>query len=228
MNTYIHKNTIDRLSSLIDHLMAQAKRTDNYNSELKSHRLIENNNLFSQSLFSTQSDQISSYVEEIKTQLASFKRLYTTSDSNNNKQELAKSSLLQIEQQISAVFNALQANQSMHESAQMSYDHKIKSRKQAFKKQQSQKEYDKYNKLTKGVLVSSHELYQKLNEHHEFERRLVDMIAEREQQRSRARSTNNNVSEEILALHQRLGRCRKAITSIERDIELSEKGNIRQ
>ena len=82
--------------------------------------------------------------------------------------------------------------------------------------------------MTKSVLLSSHQLYQQLNEHHEFERRLMDMITEREQERVRSKSAiNDKLSLEVLALHQLLGRCRKAISSIERNIELAEKNNLR-
>ncbi len=71
-------------------------------------------------------------------------------------------------------------------------------------------------------------LYQKLSEHHEFERRLALMIAEREQQRGNTKDysqRNEQLKLEILALHKRLGKCRQAISVIERDIELAEKRN---
>jgi len=64
-------------------------------------------------------------------------------------------------------------------------------------------------------LGGSHQaLYQKLSETHEFERRLLDLIqtAAREQQ-DPARQ---------LAMHARLGRCRKAIFQIEAEIQWLE------
>ena len=222
-----HVNAISRLSTLIKHLHVQALATDTNNSHQKSHRLIENNNLFSLHLFSTQSDQISHYVEEVKIRLNEFSRLYSLSANNKTKAEFAKSSLDSIEQQISAIMNALQANQSMHQAAQTSFDVRKKVRVKKAKKYQ-QVQNDKYNKIAESVLLSSHQLYQQLNEHHEFERRLVNMITDREQQRVRAKSMPNDKSSlEVLALHQRLGRCRKAISTIERNIELSEKNNLR-
>lgn len=218
-----HEIAINRLSTLIEHLFVQAKQTDNINSQQKSHRLIENNNLFSQHLFTTQSDKIALYVEEVKGKLSEFSRLYYSSTDNVNKAEFAKSSLLHIEQQIAALMNVLQANNSMHQAAQASFD----ARKQA-KMKSAQAAQEKYNKMTKSVLLSSHQLYQQLNEHREFERRLMDMITEREQQRVRAKSTGTDkLSQEVLALHQRLGRCRQAISTIERNIELAEKSDIK-
>ncbi len=73
-------------------------------------------------------------------------------------------------------------------------------------------------------MLTSHQLYEKLNKNREFERRLMLMVAEREQQRTQCRASEaEKLSNEVLALHQRLGRCRKAISLIERDIEFAEK-----
>ena len=222
-----HEIAINRLATLLEHLSIQAKQTDQLNSKQKSHRLIENNNLFSQHLFTTESDKIFLYVEEVKKRLNEFSRLYVLSGDNANKAEFAKSSLLQIEQQISALMNAIQANQAMHQAAQVSFDARKNVRVKSAKAAQL-KQNDTYNKMAKSVLLSSHQLYQQLSEHHEFERRLMAMITEREQQRIRAKSANiDKISQEVLALHQRLGRCRKAISSIERNIEQAEKSKLR-
>ena len=73
-------------------------------------------------------------------------------------------------------------------------------------------------------MLNSHQLYQKLTEHHEFERRLMDMVAEREAMRAKCKKhESEKLSIEVLTLHQRLGRCRRAISTIERDIEQVEK-----
>jgi primosomal replication protein N'' len=222
-----HEIAIKRLSELLEHLFLQAKKTDQLNSNQKSHRLIENNNLFSQHLFTTESDKISLYVEEVKKRLNEFSRLYSLSGDNINKAEFAKSSLLQIEQQISALMNAIQANETMHQAVQASFNAKKNIRRKSAQAAQL-KQADKYNKMAKSVLLSSHQLYQQLTEHHEFERRLKDMIIEREQERTRSKSVNlDKLSQEVLALHQRLGRCRKAISVIERNIEQAEKSKLR-
>ncbi len=227
----MHKNSphtaIERLSVLLEHLSNQSKQIDKLNATHKSHRLIENNNLFSQHLFSSESDLFAPYVSEVKKRLDEFSRLFSVSSDSLNKAEFAKSSLLQIEQQISALMNAMQANQAMHNAAQVSFDARKKVRAKWAKASAAQKS-DKYNKMAKSVLLSSHQLHQQLNEHHEFERRLMAMITEREQQRQRSQSANaSKLSQEVLVLHQRLGRCRKAISAIERNIELAEKNNLR-
>ena len=73
-------------------------------------------------------------------------------------------------------------------------------------------------------MQSSHELYQELSQNHEFERRLQEMIDIRKQQLSSASTAEaNKINHEILALHARLGRCRKAITATEDKIQQVEK-----
>jgi len=216
-------NAISRLAELLDHLMRQANKVDQLNSKHKSHWLIENNDLFSRQLFKTQSDCFSPYVKESKQRLLELSTLLKMTSINENKEIIAKESLAQIEQQISALMNALQSNQTMHQTAQINFDAKKKIRAKSAKTNQT-KTSDQYNKLTKTVLLNSHQLYQKLNEHREFERRLMEMVQIRQQQLTQCKSNQNiKLSQEVLALHQRLGRCRRAISGIERDIELAEK-----
>lgn len=208
-------NSIERLSLLLKTLDAKAKLTDKQNSQLKTHRLIENNNLFSSTLFVSQSDQFTPYIKEVQRRISEFSRLVGA-----NKVDLSKVLLLQIEQQMAALANALQSNSVMHQAAKLSFDANNKVRiKKAKEKQAS-----KYSEMTKTIMLSSHQLYQKLSEHHEYERRLMDMVVERESVRMQCKNDKaETLSLEVLALHQRLGRCRRAISTIERDIELAEK-----
>jgi len=208
-------NSIERLSVLLETLDLKAKQIDAKNTQSKAHRLIENNNLFSSTLFVSQSDQFSPYIKEIQRRISEFSRLVTA-----DKIEWSKELLQQIEQQISAISNALQSNSVMHQAAKLSFDANNKVRIKKAKAKQA----NKYSDITKNIMLNSHQLYQKLTEHHEFERRLMDMVAEREAMRAKCKKhESEKLSTEVLTLHQRLGRCRKAISTIERDIELSEK-----
>lgn len=208
-------NSIQRLSVLLQALDDKAKKIDAKNSQVKAHRLIENNNLFSLTLFSSQSDQFQPYIKEVQRNISEFSRLVSA-----NKVDLSKLILQQIELQMAAISNALQANSSMHQAAKLSFDANNKVRIKKAKVKQK----EKYGELTQKVMLNSHQLYQKLSEHHEFERRLMDMVAQREAERIKCKHhENEKLSQEVLALHQRLGRCRKAISVIERDIELAEK-----
>ena len=208
-------NSIERLTEVLKDLAIEAKQIDTNNTQKKSHRLIENNNLFSPTLFFSQSDRYLPYVEEIERRLAEFTRLVAT-----NKIELSKALLTHLEQQIFAISNALQANSTIHQAAKLSFDANKKIR---IKKAKA-KQVNTYRDLAKKLVLSSHQLYQKLTEHHEFERRLMDMLSEKERQRLESKKhESEKLSVEVLTLHQRLGRCRKAISAIQREIELAEK-----
>jgi len=208
-------NSIERLTEILMRLAREAKQIDAINSQDKSHRLIENNNLFSPSLFFSQSDRYLPYVEEVEHKVTEFKRLVAS-----NKIELSKALLEHLEQQVSAISTALHANSTMHQAAKLSFTANKKVRIKVAKT----KQVNKYRDLAKKVVLNSHQLYQKLSEHHEFERRLMDMLMEKEQLRLKCKTHENaKLSADVLTLHQRLGRCRKAISIIERDIELVEK-----
>ncbi len=208
-------NSIERLSVLLKELDIKAKKIDLKNSQIKAHQLIENNNLFSSALFVCQSDRFTPYTLEIQRRISELSRLITA-----KKIELSKILLQQIEQQIAALSNALHANSVMHQAAKLSFDANSKVRIRRAKAKQT----DKYKAFTQHITQTSHQLYQKLSEHHEFERRLMDMLSQREIDRTTCKTNESaKISNEVLALHQRLGRCRKAISTIERNIELVEK-----
>ena len=208
-------HSIDRLSTLLANLHINAKKTDLANAHVKAHRLIENNNLFSVGLFVCQSDCFAPYVEEVQYKLTELSRLLSA-----GKEAFSTLLLQQIEQQIAAISNALNANVTMHKAAKLSVDtfNKVRIKKTKAKQQNT------HQLFAKKLMLSSHQLYQKLTEHHEFERRLMDMVAERELQRVKSSTKDSKkISSEVLALHQRLGRCRRAISTIEREIEQAEK-----
>ena len=67
---------------------------------------------------------------------------------------------------------------------------------------------------------STSELYQQLSEYQGYERRLLDML-ELEQRQLSGGSADTS-ADRVLAIHARLGRCRKAISELEVEIQWSE------
>lgn len=208
-------------------ITVEAIRIDRLNAANKSHWLLENNNLFNKQLFHSESDMFRTYTEEIKENIAKFIRLSEASSNQITQHSnlFAKVTLEQIEQQISAVNNALKANDSMHNAAKRSFDLQSKVRRRRAKQRASQVNSTNQHLATAQAIVqSSHQLYQQLNEHHDFERRLEAMVRDRENLRAQCKpSESTRLSSEVLALHQRLGRCRKAISDIEKRIEISNR-----
>jgi len=195
---------LDRITAVLDDLTEQAKIIDAENQQTKSHYLLKDKDVFSEALFATNSDRIQPYVDEIRGKTIELSRLLS-----NGKNELSQNRLQCIEQQISAILNAIRSNKGIHQEAQYRLT-AINARR--------------YKKAAKQLFKSSQALYQQLSEHHEFERRLLAMLNERELLRKSATPTKaKKLSDEVLALHQRLGRCRQAISKIERQIEVAEK-----
>ena len=77
----------------------------------------------------------------------------------------------------------------------------------------------KVKALVQRVSASSQQLYQQLSEVQQFERRLLDMIA------LASRDNSADAIQRTLALHARLGRCRKALSDIELQIQQLEQRN---
>ncbi len=204
----VKKSAIARIKTVLNAIKQQAKAIDHTNKARPAHQALVENDLFSMTLFSTSSDQYSAYVNETIRKTNELEKLLAA-----NLSELASEQLTQIEQQIIALNNALKANNVLHQDSQYQLNkHKLKAQQY------------KYQKATQAVIQSSQNLYQKLAEHHEFERRLATMIAEREYQRAdSSNKESQKITQEILKLHQRLGRCRQAITQIEKEIERAEK-----
>lgn len=73
--------------------------------------------------------------------------------------------------------------------------------------------------LIRKVTVSSQQLYQRLSEIQDFERRLLDMIA------IAGKDNSPDTVQRTLALHARLGRCRQALSEVEQQIQDLEKRN---
>lgn len=73
--------------------------------------------------------------------------------------------------------------------------------------------------VVQHVSASSQQLYQQLSDIQQFERRLLDMIA------MANRDDTPAGVQRTLALHARLGRCRQALSDIERQIQDFERRN---
>ena len=72
--------------------------------------------------------------------------------------------------------------------------------------------------VVQQLSASSQQLYQQLSEYQQFESRLKDMLQLAERDQTAAGTARR------LALHARLGRCRRAIDEVEQQIQRLESG----
>lgn len=204
----MNMSAIVRLKAIALEIEKKASLIDKKNAALPAHKRMEDKSIFSLHLFSTKSDKFYPYVQELNKQISDLQRFVTSYPD-----ELVQSLIEKIESQMTSLMTALAANTAMHQDASI----QMAANKVKYQKKQ-------LNIVAKKILQPTHELYQKLSEHHEFERRLTAMLHEKESSRMAAnKATVDKLSQDVLILHQRLGRCRKAISLIERDIELAEK-----
>lgn len=88
----------------------------------------------------------------------------------------------------------------------------------AFANSQTRKNFKvgkrKAQKVLQQITQSSRDLYQQLSQYKEFEQRLEDMLRLAQQQ--------NHEVQQQLALQARLGRCRRAISEVEQQIQFQE------
>lgn len=196
------RNTHSQISTLLQQVARLKVSCQQFDQQklFKSERFVKNQHgLFEQHLFRTKSIHLSDYLNEVVENIESLPPA-----ERRNAQRFA---LETIAQQIEAIITALKATS-------------------VWQKEQQFKPVTRYKKVVKKIIQSSQELYRELSQNHEFERRLMEMIEIRQSEKlncSDARASELN--KEILVLHGRLGRCRKAITSVEEKIQLAEKSN---
>lgn len=195
---------LEKMNNIVESLLIQADHLDNGNRNNKTFNLRRDNTLFSETLFSTNSAYLSPYVLETQKKLTELSKLL-----KSNKREFSFQRIQLIEQQISAIISAINANESQNKGSKQQLD-AIKARR--------------FKKAAASLIESSKHLHQQLAETKEFERRLQQMLDDKQIELSNSLLRNRDkLSAEMLVLHQRLGRCRQAISKIERKIEMSEK-----
>jgi primosomal replication protein N'' len=191
---------IVKLQQQIEQLAQHAHQFDKAKWFDKNRYIQAQPSLFAHSVFATKSLKLCDYVDEIK---EAFARLPSP-----EKRHAYAFALEKLSTQIEAVIKVLKSTPVWAKENKFTKPKKAKVYKQAVKK----------------IMQSSHELYQELSQNHEFERRLQEMIDIRKQQLSSANTAEaSKINQEILALHARLGRCRKAITATEDKIQQVEK-----
>jgi len=191
---------IVKLQQQIEQLAQHAHQFDKAKWFDKNRYIQAQPSLFAHSVFATKSLKLCDYVDEIK---EAFARLPSP-----DKRHAYAFALEKLSTQIEAVIKVLKSTPVWAKENKFTKPKKAKVYKQAVKK----------------IMQSSHELYQELSQNHEFERRLQEMIDVRKQQLASASEAEaSKINQEILALHARLGRCRKAITATEDKIQQVEK-----
>ncbi|WNC71154.1 primosomal replication protein PriC [Thalassotalea psychrophila] len=211
------ERSLTRLKSILDQLETDANAADQANKQRKSHYYLQDEAMFDEKLFPITSSSYYAYVKYTQKRLDHLQQLL-----NTKHRDFCDALMAELEEQISSLITAIKSNDSRHHDSEYRLDRRNRLNKQ--KTQAKAKHTAKFKNQAKAVLMSSHQLYAKLAEFQGFERRLQEMIRIKEHELAKTKKHDTaTMQQEILTLHQRLGRCRKAISDVEKQIEDSEK-----
>ncbi|KAF7786737.1 primosomal replication protein N'' [Pseudoalteromonas rubra] len=193
---------LEKLRQRVDELQHHAEQFDNAKWFDKNRYIQSQPSLFDSHVFRSKSLKLGDYVDEVKEALANLPP--------QSQRHALQYAVEHIGEQIEAIIKVLKSTPVWAKENRFQPHKKAKVYRQAVKK----------------IMQPSHELYQELSQNHEFERRLQEMISLRQDQLIKASPDQaSQLNKEILALHGRLGRCRKAISATEDKIQLQEKQN---
>lgn len=196
----------DKLCQQVATLKQQAIQFDNAKLLTKNRYMQAQPSLFDRQVFSTKSMSLVDYVTEIEDEVSNLPP--------PDHRHAYNYALERIGNQVQAVFNVIKSTPIW-----------AKENKNTFKPRNKPKVYQQ---AVKKIMQPVHELYDELKQNHEFERRLVLMIEERKLQMQNAGPAKaKELNLEILTIHGRLGRCRKAISATEEKIQAVEKQQLR-
>ena len=159
--------------------------------------------VFNSSHFYTKSDELKDYLKELE---GNVLRLRTVTEAQHAEY---------LTERISVQFSCFR---NFTNSSYLSTKYKNQN-KQHFSK------VNRIKQLASKVTQSSQELYQELSKLQEYERRLIDMVNEKQnalnsaQQQRISANQKAELQNQVLVTHQRLGRCRKAISGVEEQIQ---------
>ena len=203
---------VNKLNAQFDWLYQQLGELDRVNASVKSENF-KYRDYFSPGLFRCQSTALVDYVSEAK---AHFQQLMRYQNKTLKPDAMLGDKLTD---QLTALTQIVRANEVALKE----------QRYRATARKRSKPKTEQYRRAAQFFMQSSHQLHQELAQHHEYERRLAEMIYEREAKLSGANPEQTaQLNKEILALHGRLGKCRRAITGIEEKIAYAESGRFRK
>lgn len=175
------------------------------NLNIKPEQWFKRSDLFNSNAFSTKSDDIHDYIKELQNNISRL--------TNTQSVELGEFLAEQIQTQFACLRNLVNSN---------NLNTKAKAYDKAHVKRLRQVQM-----LTKQVSKDSQQLYSELSELKEFERRLEEMVSDKQNQLLSygGQKLKQDYQQQVLLTQQRLGRCRQAISKVEDQIQQLDSKN---
>lgn len=161
--------------------------------------------LFVSSAFYTKSSELSDYIQELKGNISKLDKLHE------------QAYLEFLADKVTQQFACLK---SLLNSAPVQSKDKVYRSRQRSKVQQAKQ-------FAKNANQSSQDLYSELSKLQEYERRLQEMVTERQQKLHNYQGSTNRqeYQQEVLTYQRRLGRCRQALSKVEEQIQKLDEKN---
>ncbi len=199
------------MNSQVDQLALQFEKLKQQIAGLKlnSQQWFANSDIFRSSGFATQSEEINDYLAELQ---ATIQKLNVSTD-----QQHVSYLSERVMQQFACLKGLAQSSEINVKNSQYN-----KNKRRHINKHLSQVKH-----IASQASQSSQELYSELSKLQEYERRLLDMVSQSQQQLSSYQGANNRASlqQQVLTNQQRLGRCRQALSKVEESIQKLDDNN---
>lgn len=168
---------------------------------LSKMKWMNNSDFFVSSSFFVQSDELQDYLLELKSNISKIGRV-----SDQIQLEYLSERIRDQFACLTNLMNSLSVNAKQQQKRKTS---NLQSRVAQMKK------------FTAKISKSSQELYAELSKLQEFERRLTEMVAEKQHQLASysGQKLKTDYQQQVLTTQQRLGRCRKALSELEEQIQ---------
>ncbi|MBR9729556.1 primosomal replication protein [Shewanella intestini] len=213
MNT---QQLINRLKQQVIQLEQEALRHDQQLAPTQS-KLLQDIERFNQSLFIQKGAQLSPCIVQIKKDIKQLEKQLSL--------RLGMATVAYRCQNIQDKFTALKrALTTTGVNLQAEQQKRASNRARYAKKQVKQHSHSGFEWIASSVMQNSHEIYQELNKHLNWAKKIEHKIAQMELSLNQCHPTEKiKLQNDILLMHKRLGKCRQAISYIEERIQYFER-----
>ncbi|QSX34918.1 primosomal replication protein [Shewanella avicenniae] len=209
---------LQKLRQQLKQLEQEVLQHDNAQSA-KDLRLLEHLERFEQTLFHQSGGKLHPCIIQLESSIQQLERQLAAGISPLVLQascERIADRFVALKRAIATTAIDLKAQQQNKNSKKVVYERKLQQRHQE----------SGFEWIAAGVMRNSHQLYEELNKHLNWEKKIQFKIEQLQAQLDICHITEKiAIQNDLLAMHKRLGKCRQAINYIEDRIQLFERPN---
>ncbi|GGI75421.1 primosomal replication protein [Shewanella gelidii] len=212
-------NSKQLITKLKQQYSALAQEVFNHDTQLPAsqQKLLQNIERFNEELFVQEGAKLSPCVEQLRHDIQQLEKLLNHKAHN----QAIELHCERIQQRFSAIKRAMTTTQIDIKSVKQQ---QVSKRARIKKYQEKNHQNAGFNWIASNVMQSSHQLYDELNKHLNWAKKIEYKIQQLQYQLESCHSAEKIAKQnEILLMHRRLGKCRQAISYIEDRIQVFER-----